>query len=141
MKLVNRKSKIKSKDKSTVVLTSFKRINPRDFSLCHGNCINLNKEIILCSNDGRIFVNKDMKDSAYMYEFFCILTSETTETLLAYKAEYEKKFPEIKSFDDLINVKDKEANITYALALLSIPIELNRRKIASNRYNCDIHTS
>ena len=82
-----------------------------------------------------------MKDSAYMYEFFCILTSETTETLLAYKAEYEKKFPEIKSFDDLINMKDKEAKINYALALLSIPIELNRRKIASNRYNCDIHTS
>ena len=92
MKLVNRKSKIKSKDKSTVVLTSFKRINPRNFSLCHGNYINVNKEIFLCSNDGRIFVNKDMEDSWYAYEFFRIITSETTETLLAYKAEYEKKF-------------------------------------------------
>ena len=44
MKLVNRKSK----NKNTVVLTSFKRINTRDFSLCHGNYINVYKEIVLC---------------------------------------------------------------------------------------------
>lgn len=136
MKLVNRNRK--NRKSNVVVVTSFEKIKPRDFVLVHGNLVNIDKEMFLCSNDGRIFINKDNELSEFLHGFFDTITTVKTETLLEYKAMYEEKFPDIKSFDDLITMEDKESNIVYALTLLCVPIEINRRKIAKNCYNYDM---
>lgn len=120
---------------NTITVTDFRKLNPVDFYYVHGAIKDIRKEIILCSYDGRLFVNKKFDGADLIYGLFNSLIHENVDTLQEYAKEYGKLFPYIKTFDDWLTMKDTDLNKVHALAVLCVPIEKQRREIMSKYFN------
>lgn len=118
-----------------IVICDFRKLNPTDFEpLYYLNEGQIRKETSLCAPDGRLFVNKKMPGCDAMAEMFAILIREKRETLIEYQEEYQKKFPNIKNFDDFEKMKGADDEKFQVLAMLAVPAELKRREIEAD-YN------
>ena len=121
-----------------IILTDFKKLDPEDFEAVHGDLINIRKEIILCSYDGRVYINKRFEGAELLYGVFNALMYENIDTLKEYARECEETYTGIKTFDDWVVMKDTNVNKVHALAMLCIPIEMQRRDFVMKYYNCSI---
>lgn len=124
-----------------LVVTSFKKLNPKMFAPLHNfTKQELNKAVAACTPDGKIYVNTEAKGYELAYGTLEILMQENRATLEQYEKEYGKKFPDIKDFDDWAEWSEKaqkegkQNEIVYSFSALMIPIELKRRAIEKGYY-------
>lgn len=132
MKFFNKKKQLGN---AKVILIDFKKLNPADFKPIH----NLTKkemceELALCSPDGRFYINSASEGHELACKIFNILTRETYTVLSEYQKEYERRYPKIKTFDDLINIECDDEEKACAFAMLAIPLELARRGLEQAYY-------
>lgn len=125
----------KSNQYDAIIVTDFKKLDPNDFYNVHGVIKNIRKELILCTYDGRLFVNKKNECADLIYGLFDILMHESMDTLHGYEKRYKRLFPNIKSFDDWMTTEDTDINRTHTLAMLCVPIEIKRRELVLKYYN------
>lgn len=118
-----------------IVIADFRKLNPSIFLPYH----NLDKktitnESVLCSADGKIFINKKSEFAEYLAETFELLIQETRETLKEFESQMKDRFPEIRSFEDWAKMTENEENRNMAFAMLMVPVELKRRGIEEKYY-------
>lgn len=131
MKLFDRKE---NHPYGAIIVTDFRKLHPSDFYLVHGAIKDMNKELILCSYAGRLYVNsnQDRECAKLLFDLFELLSRESRDTLQEYAKVYADLFPEIKTLEDWAAMKDTDENRTQALAMLCVPVELKRREIMLN---------
>lgn len=122
------RNKGKSNSSGTIIVTDFKKLNSKDFYQTFDDIL---KEAALFSHDGRLFINKSLECSDFIFDIFNTLSQETTDVLREYADKYGKLFCNVKTFDDWYAMKDTDENRTHAFAMLCVPIEMKRREILS----------
>ena len=116
-----------------IEVTNFKKLNSIDFPMF--DLKNINDELMLCSNNGKLYINSRFKEKCKVaVGVFEILAMESKEALLNFQRTYQKKYPNIKSFDDLAALEGTNEDKVNAFAMLSVPVELKRREIESAYY-------
>ncbi len=114
-----------------IVLTDFKKLNPKDFEpLYHCTRQQLKEIPFLLSRDGRWLVNKREPNSEELGSILEIIVWELKDTLILFRSEILERFPQIKDFEDIALMKDNspEEQINVIVALLT-PMEIQRRQI------------
>lgn len=133
MLMIGKKRKTLANGKLIVV--DFRNINPHDFAPLY----KLSKdavcqEMAMVAPNGSIYVNAAKPGHKTIAGMFELFMAESVDTLKGYQVIYQKKYPKIKTFDDWIYMKGNASDRMYALAVLSVPIELERRKIEKSYY-------
>ena len=136
--------RLKSKEKrlcsGKLIVTDFKRLNPKNLLLVEDlTSEQLNRELAVCTADGRVYVNIRIAGHELFCGVFENLMSEDIKTLEEFQEIYSEKFSHIKTFSDwgawtATATEEDDKELTLALAMLLIPTELQRRKIESNYY-------
>ena len=134
--------KLKNKEKrlcnGKLIVTDFKRLNLKNLLLIQDFTLEqFNKEIATCTVDGKIYVNASIDGNEMVYGIFENFMTQDIKTLKGFQEIYKEKFPHIQTFDDWSNwvtVAEDRQQIIFALAVLMVPVELQRRKIEANYY-------
>lgn len=127
----------KRSNNKRLVLTDFRKLNPKNFLACEDvTRKQLNEQIALCSCEGIVYVNSNFKESEIIYGIFQNLMPEKHKTLEEFQSVYQAQFPNIKNFDDWStaakNLSDEER--IFSLSMLLIPAELSRRTLEREYY-------
>lgn len=121
-----------------LIVTDFKRLNPKNLPLIQDfTPEQFNKEVAACTITGKIYVNASIEGNDVISGIFENFMTQDIETLNGFQEIYSKKFPHIKNFDvwsTWAAAEEDSQQITFALAMLMVPVELQRRKIESNYY-------
>ena len=127
-------SKTKKYANGTVIVTNFNKLHPDDFRPYHDlNKDAIKDESILCKYDGSLYINSNLEDAATLAaSVFELLIRESKETLLGFQRTYQKKYPDIKTWDDFEAMEGTREDKVATFAMLSVPLELKRREIAAN---------
>ena len=127
----------KTSNNGRLVLTDFRKLNPKNFLACEDfTRKQLREQIALCSCDGTIFVNLALKESEVVFGIFQNLMPEKRKTLEEFQSIYQKRFPNVHSFDDwstAAKAMNNEDRI-FSLSMLLTSTELLRRKIEREYY-------
>lgn len=119
-----------------IIVANFCGLHQSDFGEVYRETgeIRFKDQVFLVSPDGRYYVNSRDENAEFLSGLFELLVQEKKKTLLECKEIFQKRFPNIRSFDDLDKMQGTKEELTYALAMLIIPIELKRREIETNYY-------
>lgn len=116
-----------------IVIVDFRKLNPRDFEpIHHLDKKGIREELALCAQDGKIYINSRHEGAEILSDVLELLMKENKSTLLEYQDFIGRQYPNIKSFDDFITWSENNTNAEdrmQVFAILTIPIELQRRKI------------
>lgn len=127
----------KTSNNGRLVLTDFRKLNPKNFLACEDfTRKQLREQIALCSCDGTIFVNLALKESEVVFGIFQNLMPEKRKTLEEFQSVYQEQFPNIQNFDDwstAAKAMNNEERI-FSLSMLLIPAELSRRTLEREYY-------
>jgi len=134
--------KLKNKEKrlcgGKLVITDFKRLNPKNLLLVQNYTPEqLNEELAVCTAEGKIYINSRMEGNKMVSGIFENFITQSRKTLEEFQKVYDKKFPHIRNFDDWAAWSATEENNeqrVFALAVLMVPLELKRRSIESAYY-------
>lgn len=127
----------KTSNNGRLVLTDFRKLNPKNFLACEDfTRKQLREQIALCSCDGTIFVNLALKESEVVFGIFQNLMPEKRKTLEEFQSVYQAKFPNIKNFDDWSTAAKNLSNEEriFSLSMLLVPVELSRRTLEREYY-------
>lgn len=121
-----------------ICICDFKRLDPDDFkTLYNFTKEELKDHIIIYSPDGRIFINSQDDSCELLTNIFENLMQNTQYTIEQYAKRYRQQFKDIKTFDDwgrwAATESDNEKRI-HALAMLLVPVEVNRRQLEKKYY-------
>lgn len=116
------------------ILVNFILLNPDKFRPLHDlTKKSIKKETLLCSPDGKLYINSANPFSEFTFEMLELLTVQTKETLDLYLEEYGKKYPDV-TYGNIENYMNSDKEFREAFALLLIPAELKRREIERSYY-------
>ena len=125
-----RMSKTKKYANGTVIVTNFNKLNPDDFIMYDLDKDSIKDKSLLCANNGILYINSKLEDAATLAaSVFELLIRESKETLLGFQRTYQKKYPDIKNWDDFETMEGTKEDRINVFAMLSIPAELKRREI------------
>ena len=123
-------SKTKKYANGTVIVTNFNKLNPDDFIMYDLDKDSIKDESLLCANNGILYINSKLEDAATLAaSVFELLIRESKETLLGFQRTYQKKYPDIKTWDDFEAMEGTKEDRIDVFAMLSVPAELRRREI------------
>lgn len=124
-----------------LIATDFKKLNPKTFYPVHElTKEDLNKELVLCAPDGKMYFNTKRDEWNLVLSVFEILVQERKDTLKELEKQTRKEFPNIKNIDDWVkfaqsaNTEAEREKAMRVLGALMIPIEFDRRKIEKHYY-------
>lgn len=119
-----------------LVFVNFKRLNPKLFYPIHTYSKNeLKNQYCLCTPTGQIYINSSFEICKHVVGIMELLMQETRDVIVEYQENMQKKFPNVKTFDDLLKIDVKEKDNIHAMAMLFVPLELARRDIEKAYYN------
>lgn len=123
-------SKAKKYANGTVIVTNFNKLNPDDFIMYDLDKDSIKDESLLCANNGILYINSKLENEATLAaSVFELLIRESKETLLGFQRTYQKKYPDIKNWDDFEAMEGTKEDRINVFAMLSVPAELRRREI------------
>lgn len=121
-----------------VVVADFRQINPENFQILYKGYSQkkLRKGSMLISDHGELFIDSKMRGMeknaiAYISDIYAVLADSEAEGIEGLMKMYGTKYPQIKTVDDWISVKDSlgDGEATRLLAALIAPMELSRREV------------
>lgn len=123
-------NKTKKYANGTVLVTDFNKLNPDIFKpLYDFDKKQLKEQSILCTPNGKLYINRKWQGADTVAEMFELLIRENKANLLQFQQVYQEKFPNIKTFDDWKTMQGTDSDKMLAFAMLSVPVELKRREI------------
>lgn len=119
-----------------IIICDFYRLKLEDFADVYKDMSRskLKHGTVLASRDGRLFFNSRWSLSKILAERFDVLAKQTRGTLVDMYDALEKRFPEIKDFDDWNNMDGSPEEKQDALTMLLIQIEIDRRQTEKEYY-------
>lgn len=133
MKFFNKKMA----DNAKVILIDFKKLNPKDFEPVYNfTKEEMREELVLCAQDGKLYINSAAQGHKFAYRMFSILTKEAYTVLNEYKEEYKRRYPEIQTFNEWEKLQCDDSEKSCVFAYLAIPLEFARREIEQQYYGC-----
>lgn len=140
--------KVRNKEKrlccGKLVVTNFKKLNPESFKFLEiSQKKQIKKELAICAPNGDIYINTAFKEYECIANIFEAVMQENKETLIVYIEHIKNQFPELRdinTFEEWGTYAAEQTNakkIVYSLAILIIPLELERRKIENKYYSCN----
>lgn len=123
-----------TKANGKIIIIDFSKLNPDAFIGLNLTKQTIKKELILPDIDGRLFINTKMELADYLSSVFEILMETDAETLKIFHATRKQKYKNVTLFNiDSFNGPCEEKN--EAIAMLLIPLELQRREREASYYN------
>lgn len=119
-----------------ILIVNFKRLDPNSFKpLYNLTKESIVKESVLIASDGKVYINSKKEECDALATLFETLMSESRYTLEQYQESLKEVFPHIKSFEEWVGMQGTPGERAQALVMLSIPAELQRRKIEKAYYS------
>ena len=112
-----------------IVVTDFKKVEPSTFYPIHTYTKEeLAQEFMLCTPNGKWFINNRIAGYEFLLSVVEILVSESRYTLEGYKQAYKGQYKDI-TLSNWADMSGDNAQKIIALALLLIPGEIKRREL------------
>ncbi len=121
--------KEKARANGRIIITDFRKLRAADFKAFEVEQRGMKDQLALVSVDGKVYLNLKHEGYDALADMWEILMQENRRTLLGYQKRYKKIFPHVKNFEDWGKMEGSAEDRVQALAVLMIPLELQRREI------------
>lgn len=105
-----------------IIVTDFSKLKKEDFPLFEKG------DMILFRHDGRIYIDSQDEASEAIVRVFKLLAQYPKAELRRWEKEQKRRYPDIKTPEDLKKLKGKYEDLMKALSMLLVPIELKSRE-------------
>lgn len=119
------------KDPEKVLIVDFKNIDTNEYKI-FSKAKKIKTSEYELTKDGKILINKRGVFRDLLFNAFAILLKAGDEELEKLRTELEKKFPKVKTPNDIAKVHSDSRWEAFVYTV--IPVELKRREIEKN-YN------
>lgn len=109
-----------------VIITDFRKIKKSDFPWY--------QDMFFMDYDGRIYLDSGDEANEEIVRLFKILVQYPKAELQKWEKEQKKKYPYIKTANDLEALKGNNEELIKALAMLLIPAEIKSRETQRKYY-------
>lgn len=117
-----------------VIICDFRKLDPKNFIPVGMTKEKIKESLMLCSTDGKMYFKKGDPMAEWIADIFGLFVNETAANLNQYKLMYGKHFPKVKNIEDIEQIPADDPDRVHALAVVLVPVELNRRKIEAAYY-------
>lgn len=111
-----------------LIVTDFKKLKKEDFPYFEDG------DFFFLSCDGRIYLDSEEEANEAMIILLELLTRYSREDLRKWERECRKKFPDVKTVEDLTKYKNNHEDFIKALSALLVPVEIKRRQMERAYY-------
>ena len=111
-----------------IIVTDFKKMKKEDFPQYE------NGDMFFVHYDGKIYLNSKDKANEAIIMLLKMLVPYSRAELLKMENERKKKYPNIKTSEDLGQLKGDNKALMNALAMLIIPMEIKSREMEKAYY-------
>lgn len=111
-----------------IIVTDFKKLKKEDFPQYE------NGDMFFVHYNGKIYLNSKDKANEAIIMLLKMLVPYSRAELLKFEKERKKRYPNIKTAEDLEQLKEDDEAFMNALAMLIIPMEIKSREMAKAYY-------
>lgn len=111
-----------------IIVTDFKKLKKEDFPQYE------NGDMFFVHYNGKIYLDSKDKANEAIIMLLKMLVQYTRAELLKMEKERKRRYPNIKTAEDLEQLKGDNAEFMNALAMLIIPMEIKSREIEKAYY-------
>lgn len=111
-----------------IVVTDFRKLKKEDFPQYNSG------DMFFLHYDGKIYLDSREEANEAVIMLLKMLIQYTRAELLKMERERKKRFPNIKTADDLGLLKDNKEDFLEALAMFIIPMEIKSREMERTYY-------
>lgn len=111
-----------------IIVTDFKKLKKEDFSQYEKG------DMFFVHYDGKIYLDSKDKANEAIIMLLKMLVQYTRAELLKMEKERKRRYPNIKTAEDLEQLKEDNEAFMNALAMLIIPMEIKSREMEKAYY-------
>lgn len=111
-----------------IIVTDFKKLKKEDFPQYE------NGDMFFVHYNGKIYLNSKDKANEAIIMLLKMLVPYSRAELLKFEKERKKRYPNIKTAEDLEQLKEDDEAFMNALAMLIIPMEIKSREMEKAYY-------
>lgn len=111
-----------------IIVTDFKKLKKEDFPQYE------NGDMFFVHYDGKIYLDSKDKANEAIIMLLKMLVPYSRAELLKFEKDRKKRYPNIKTAEDLEQLKGDNADFMNALAIFIIPMEIKSRELQRAYY-------
>lgn len=128
VKFFGRKQKEEVFANGRIIVTDFSKLKKEEFPQYE------NGDMFFLHYDGKIYIDIAETANETIISTLKILAQYSKAELRKYEREQKRKYPDIRTAEDLIKLKGNNEGFIKALSMFLIPMEIKSRELQRNYY-------